>query len=132
MPAGRLLLVGVGGRARGGPAEEEPAASIYLPVAQLDSGPVAAMGVPRTDLPTWDHIQFVTAQLARLPLLDDDPVGTEVCIGPNAERPLWLDIPIFVSDMSFGALSEEAKTALARYRRLRSAKAESMLVSAGR
>ena len=77
-------------------------------------GPVAAMGVPRTDLPTWDHIQFVTAQLARLPLLDDDPVGTEVCIGPNAEKPLWLDIPIFVSDMSFGALSEEAKTALAR------------------
>jgi glutamate synthase domain-containing protein 2/nitrite reductase/ring-hydroxylating ferredoxin subunit len=77
-------------------------------------GPVAAMGVPRTELPTWDHIQFVTAQLARLPLLDDDPVGTEVCIGPNAEKPLWLDIPLFVSDMSFGALSEEAKTALAR------------------
>jgi glutamate synthase domain-containing protein 2/nitrite reductase/ring-hydroxylating ferredoxin subunit len=77
-------------------------------------GPVAAMGVPRTELPTWEQIQFVTAQLARLPLLDDDPVGTEVCIGPNAEKPLWLDIPIFVSDMSFGALSEEAKTALAR------------------
>jgi nitrite reductase/ring-hydroxylating ferredoxin subunit len=77
-------------------------------------GPVAAMGVPRTELPTWDHIQIVTAQLARLPLLDDDPVGTEVCIGPNAAKPLWLDIPIFVSDMSFGALSQEAKTALAR------------------
>jgi len=37
-----------------------------------------------------------------------------VCIGPNADRPLWLDIPLFVSDMSFGALSQEAKTALAR------------------
>ena len=35
-------------------------------------------------------------------------------IGPNAAKPLTLDIPIFVSDMSFGALSEEAKTALAR------------------
>ena len=34
-------------------------------------GPVGAMGVPRDDLPTWDDIQFVTAQLARLPLLDD-------------------------------------------------------------
>ena len=34
-------------------------------------------------------------------------------IGPNAQRPLKLDIPIFVSDMSFGALSEEAKVALA-------------------
>jgi len=77
-------------------------------------GPVTAMGVPRDQLPSWDSIQFVTAQLARLPLLDDHPVGTEVCIGPNADKPLWLDIPVFVSDMSFGALSAEAKTALAR------------------
>ncbi len=77
-------------------------------------GPVAAMGVPRQTLPTWDHIQFVTAQLARLPLLDDEPVATSVCIGPNAEKPLWLEIPILVSDMSFGALSQEAKVALAR------------------
>ena len=77
-------------------------------------GPVSAMGVSRVGLPSWDDIQFVTAQLARLPLLDDEPVGTEVCIGPNADRPLWLDIPIFVSDMSFGALSLEAKTALSR------------------
>jgi methylamine---glutamate N-methyltransferase subunit C len=77
-------------------------------------GPVSAMGVPRDDLPSWSSIQFVTAQLATLPLLDDVEVGTEVCIGPNADRPLWLDIPIFVSDMSFGALSAEAKTALAQ------------------
>lgn len=77
-------------------------------------GPVAAMGVSRELLPTWDHLQFVTAQLAKLPLLDDEPVGTEVCIGPNAAKPLWLDIPLFVSDMSFGSLSAEAKTALAR------------------
>jgi len=76
-------------------------------------GPVSAMGVPRQELPTWEHLQFVTAQLDKLPLLDDEPVATEVCIGPNADKPLWLDIPIFVSDMSFGALSLEAKTALA-------------------
>ena len=37
-----------------------------------------------------------------------------MCIGPNARQPLFLDIPLFVSDMSFGALSQEAKTALAR------------------
>ncbi len=77
-------------------------------------GFVAAMGVPRQQLPSWDSINFVTAQLARLPLLDDVAVGTEVCIGPNASNPLFLDIPLFVSDMSFGALSQEAKTALAR------------------
>jgi glutamate synthase domain-containing protein 2/nitrite reductase/ring-hydroxylating ferredoxin subunit len=77
-------------------------------------GFVAAMGVPRQDVPSWDAIQFVTAQLAHLPLLDDTEVGTEICIGRNAAKPLFLDIPLFVSDMSFGALSQEAKTALAR------------------
>ncbi|MEM1401150.1 MAG: glutamate synthase-related protein [Pseudomonadota bacterium] len=75
-------------------------------------GIVAAMGVARQELPSWEDIQFVTAQLHRAPLLDDAPVGSDVVIGPNAQRPLKLEIPIFVSDMSFGALSEPAKIAL--------------------
>jgi len=77
-------------------------------------GEVAAMGVPRDQLPSWDDIQIITAQLHRPPLLDEDTVGTDVVIGPNAQKPLRLDIPLFVSDMSFGALSEPAKVALAR------------------
>jgi glutamate synthase domain-containing protein 2 len=77
-------------------------------------GPSGAMGVPRSKLPLWDDLQILTAQLAEPPLLDDEPVETSLVIGPRAERPLRLDIPIFVSDMSFGALSLEAKTALAR------------------
>ncbi len=72
------------------------------------------MGVSSQDLPKWDDIQIVTAQLARRPLLDDDAVATGTTVGPNATKPLELDIPLFVSDMSFGALSEEAKVALAR------------------
>ena len=75
---------------------------------------MAAMGVVASELPTWNDIQFVTAQLWKVPRLDGAPVGTELIIGPNAKKPLRLDIPIFVSDMSFGALSEEAKIALAR------------------
>jgi glutamate synthase domain-containing protein 2/CDGSH-type Zn-finger protein len=77
-------------------------------------GPMGAMGVPRSDLPHWDDIQILAAQFATKPKLDDAPVGTKLIIGPNAKKPLTLDIPIFVSDMSFGALSEEAKIALAR------------------
>ncbi|MGC1442189.1 MAG: glutamate synthase-related protein, partial [Burkholderiaceae bacterium] len=77
-------------------------------------GAVASMGVPRTELPVWDDIQLLTAQLSRPPLLDDEPVSTNVVIGPNAARPLELAIPLFVSDMSYGALSEPAKVALAR------------------
>jgi len=77
-------------------------------------GEMGAMGVPRLTLPQWDDIQILVAQLARKPLLDDAAVNTELVIGPRAKRPLRLKIPIFVSDMSFGALSEEAKTALAK------------------
>jgi glutamate synthase domain-containing protein 2/nitrite reductase/ring-hydroxylating ferredoxin subunit len=77
-------------------------------------GPSAAMGVPRDALPEWDDLQFVVGQLHKLPLLDDEPVDTALTIGPNAARPLRLDIPLFVSDMSFGALSEEAKVALSK------------------
>jgi nitrite reductase/ring-hydroxylating ferredoxin subunit len=77
-------------------------------------GPAAAMGVPRGKLPSWDDLQFVVGQLHKLPLLDDEPVGTGLVIGPNAKKPLELAIPLFVSDMSFGALSEEAKVALAK------------------
>ncbi len=76
-------------------------------------GRVSAMGVPRDELPKWEQIQLLTAQLHRVPLLDEDPVGTEVIIGPNADKPLVLERPLFVSDMSYGALSEEAKVSLA-------------------
>lgn len=77
-------------------------------------GFTAAMGVDRNLLPKWENIQFLPAQLATRPLLDQEPVATKVVIGPHAKKPLILDIPLFVSDMSFGALSREAKIALAK------------------
>ncbi|NQZ75534.1 MAG: Rieske 2Fe-2S domain-containing protein [Ekhidna sp.] len=77
-------------------------------------GPSEAMGVDRNTLPKWEDIQFLPAQLASRPLLDGDEVGTDVVIGPNAKKPLRLDIPVFVSDMSFGALSREAKIAFSK------------------
>ncbi len=77
-------------------------------------GPSAAMGVDRNSLPKWESIQFLPAQLSKRPLLDDEKVSTSVVIGPKAKKPLSLDIPVFVSDMSFGALSKEAKLALSK------------------
>ncbi len=77
-------------------------------------GPMTSMGVPRHKLPHWDEIQIMTAQMATKPLMEEVSVSTELVIGPNAKKPLKLDIPLFVSDMSFGALSEEAKTALSK------------------
>ncbi|MEQ9300852.1 MAG: glutamate synthase-related protein [Cyclobacteriaceae bacterium] len=73
-----------------------------------------AMGVDRDTLPKWENLQFLPAQMWKKPLLDDHEVATKVVIGPNAKKPLELDMPLFVSDMSFGALSREAKIALAK------------------
>jgi len=102
------------------PTAEEPTVKMIHDLAKDGlskvghHGPMGAMGVPRTQLPQWDDIQIVTAQLASRPLPDDAPVETELIIGPNAMKPLILEIPLLVSDMSFGALSEEAKIALAK------------------
>tara|TARA_R110002096_G_scaffold49108_5_gene129944 strand:- start:13052 stop:14668 length:1617 start_codon:yes stop_codon:yes gene_type:complete len=74
----------------------------------------ASMGVDRNTLPKWNDIQFLPAQLASRPLLDHEKVTTKVVIGPKAKKPLELDIPLFVSDMSYGALSREAKIALSK------------------
>ena len=51
------------------------------------------MGVPRAELPTWDDLQVLTAQLHRFPRLDDEPVDTAVTIGPAAREPLRLRHP---------------------------------------
>ena len=77
-------------------------------------GPTASMGVDRNTLPKWTDIQFLPAQLSKKPLMDEEEVCTRVVIGPNAEKALELEIPLFVSDMSFGSLSKEAKIALSK------------------
>ena len=63
---------------------------------------------------SWDDILIKGAQLAKIPLNREDPVRMETIIGPNAKHPLVIDIPVYVTHMSFGALSKEVKTALAK------------------
>ena len=102
------------------PTPEEPTVALIHQLAREGlsrlghHGPMTSMGVPRYQLPHWDDLQIMVAQMARKPLMEDQPVATELVIGPAARRPLELKIPLFVSDMSFGALSEEAKIALAK------------------
>ena len=87
----------------------------------IKEGPLTAMGVPRYDLPLWDDLQLLPAQLAKRPVDGKDaegkpanPVDTKLVIGPAAARPLEVSVPLIVSDMSFGALSKQAKLALAK------------------
>lgn len=65
-------------------------------------------------LPKWEDILVLGAQLDPMPLQEEDVPDTSVTIGAQAVRPLVLEGPAFVSHMSFGALSREAKIALAR------------------
>jgi glutamate synthase domain-containing protein 2 len=63
---------------------------------------------------SWDEILIKGAQLAKLPLNKEEPVNTKTIIGPQAKIPLVIETPIYISHMSFGALSREAKIALAK------------------
>ena len=73
----------------------------------------SSMGT-RMHLPSWDDILLLGAQLNPPPLLDHDPVETRTVIGKHARKPMVLESPIYISHMSFGALSREAKIALSR------------------
>lgn len=62
---------------------------------------------------SWDEILIKGAQIARIPLNRDVPVNTRTVIGQKAKVPLVIETPVFVTHMSFGALSREVRTALA-------------------
>ena len=68
----------------------------------------------RVRLFSWEEILVKGAQLARIPLNEEVPVDTRTIIGPRARRPLVIETPVYVTHMSFGALSKEAKLALSR------------------
>ncbi len=65
-------------------------------------------------MPGWDDILMLGAQLNPPPLDDNAAVDTTTVIGKHAKKPMVLDSPIYISHMSFGALSREIKIALAQ------------------
>ncbi len=72
------------------------------------------LGSPKK-FPNTDQVVFNTAQLAKLPTPADVSIDTKVTIGPDAARPLKINMPIIISGMAFGiGLTEKAKIALAQ------------------
>lgn len=65
-------------------------------------------------VPDFKDILLLGAQLGHFPLPDQAHVDTKTMIGSSAKKPMIIDFPVFVSHMSFGALSKEAKIALAK------------------
>lgn len=73
----------------------------------------ASMGT-EMPMPSWDDILILGAQLDPMPLDEHAEVDTTTVIGKHAEKPLVLENPVYISHMSFGALSREAKISLAK------------------
>ena len=65
-------------------------------------------------VPNFDDILFLGAQLATSPKNADCDVNIRTVIGKKAERPMDLEMPVYISHMSFGALSGRAKIALSK------------------
>ena len=74
---------------------------------------IEAMGI-KNPVPGWDDILILGAQLDPAPLGRHEEVETKTVIGKRAQKPLVIENPVFISHMSFGALSREAKIALAK------------------
>jgi len=74
---------------------------------------VSSMGTEE-EFPSLDAIQFRAAQLHNFPRNEDLEVDCRTIIGASAQKPLVLEIPFYVSHMSYGAISEESKKALAK------------------
>lgn len=74
---------------------------------------IEAMGT-RMKMPGWDEILVLGAQLNPMPLEEHAEVSLQTVIGKHAKKPMVLDMPVYISHMSFGALSKETKIALAK------------------
>ena len=82
-------------------------------MAKTGKSIISAMG---TKLPvvSWNDILLLGGQLNKMPLFEHEEVSLKTVIGKNAKKPMILETPVFVSHMSFGALSKEAKISLAK------------------
>lgn len=74
---------------------------------------IEAMGT-RMNMPNWDDVLILGAQLNPMPLDEHADVSLQTVIGKHAKKPMTLSMPVYISHMSFGALSRETKIAMAK------------------
>lgn len=74
---------------------------------------IEAMGT-QMRIPGWDDVLVLGAQLNPMPLDEHAEVSLKTVIGKHAKKPMVLDMPVYISHMSFGALSKETKIAMAK------------------
>lgn len=94
-------------------SKEFPQMNVIHQMALTGKSIIDAMGTLKPII-SWDDILIMGAQLNPAPLNEGDSVDTTTIIGKKARKPMKIYHPIYVSHMSFGALSKEMKTALAK------------------
>ena len=85
--------------------------------AQLGRYRIRGFGtLRRKPLPSLDDLTFLPASLTRIPLEGyREKCSTRTVLGTKfASRPIELEIPVMITGMSYGALSFNAKVALAK------------------
>lgn len=101
------------------PAETRKADSNYRYMKEIHEmavtgkSAIEAMGT-QMKMPDWDDILILGAQLNPMPLDEHAEVSLKTVIGKHAKKPMVLDMPVYISHMSFGALSKETKIAMAK------------------
>lgn len=118
-PAGRESCADAGDPALSYPKETRKTDSDYRYMKEIHEmavtgkSAIEAMGT-RMKMPNWDDVLILGAQLNPMPLNEHDEVSLQTVIGKHAKKPMTLAMPVYISHMSFGALSRETKIALAR------------------
>jgi glutamate synthase domain-containing protein 2 len=77
--------------------------------------PISSGRSNKTGKVSFEDLVFIPAQLAKKPVdYFREKISAKTIIGKGSKKPIELETPIFIGAMSFGALSQEAKTALAK------------------
>jgi len=82
---------------------------------RIEKVPVASGRGNKWGKVSFDNLVFLPGQLAKKPVdYYREEIKTKTIIGKQSKKPFEIEIPIVIGAMSFGALSKEAKIALAK------------------
>ncbi len=80
-----------------------------------DKVPVASNRGEKYGKLSFDDLVFVPAQLSKRPVdYFKEKISAKTIVGKHSKKPIEIETPIVFGAMSFGALSKEAKIALAK------------------
>lgn len=82
---------------------------------RISKVPVRGGRSEKTDKIDFSNLVFVPAQIAKRPVdYFKEPILAKTVLGKNSKKPVEIEVPVLIAAMSFGALSKNAKVALAK------------------